>query len=205
MKKLSRFTVLAIMMILGPVALLTAQGVKIGDTAPGFQLKNIDGKVVGLDNFKDEKGVIVIFTCNHCPFSIMYEQRILDLDKEFSAKGWPVVAINPNDPEQYPADSYENMKKQAKKMKYTFPYLLDDTQEIAKAYGATRTPHVFLLERTDAGFTVRYIGAIDDNAQEASSVETKFLNDAIEAVSKGKDPEPAETKAIGCGIKWKKA
>jgi peroxiredoxin len=175
----------------------------VGKAAPAFSLKNIDGKTVALDDYKSSKGAIVVFTCNHCPYSKMYEDRIVALDAKFKAQGFPVVAINPNDPGAYPEDSFENMKKRAKKKGFTFPYLVDDSQSIAKAYGATRTPHVYLVENTGDQFVVRYVGAIDDNAQNAEQVGTKFLEDAIAKVTAGQAPEPTHTKAVGCGIKWK--
>jgi peroxiredoxin len=177
----------------------------IGKTAPAFNLKNIDGKMVSLNNYTDAKGVIVIFTCNHCPYSKMYEDRIVALDAKFKGQGFPVVAINPNDPTQYPEDDLANMKKRAKKKGFTFPYLVDDSQDIAKAYGATRTPHVYLVQNQGGNFVVSYVGAIDDNAQDEKGVGTKFLEDAIAKISAGQSPEPAHTKAVGCGIKWKGA
>lgn len=178
-------------------------GYKPGDVARDFSLKNVDGKQVSLASFPDAKGFIVVFTCNHCPFAQLYEERILDLDKAFRPKGYPVIAINPNDPKQVPDDSFENMVKQAKAAKYTFPYLLDETQAIARAYGATRTPHVFVLEKTAQGQAiVRYIGAIDDNAQDERQARTRYVAEAVEALLKGQPVGTALTKAIGCGIKW---
>lgn len=177
----------------------------VGQNAPDFNLKNIDGNMVALGDYEEEKGVIVIFTCNHCPYSKLYEDRIVALDKKFKDRGFPVVAINPNDPNAYPSDDFKHMKKRAKEKGFTFPYLVDDSQEIAKAYGATRTPHVFLLESVAGEFLVRYIGAIDDNAREEDEVEEVFLEDAIESLESGKKPTTTTTKAIGCTIKWKKS
>lgn len=176
----------------------------VGKVAPDFSLKNIDGKMVSLQQYQKEKGVIVIFTCNHCPFSKKYEDRILALDGQYKKQGFPVVAINPNDAQQYPEDSPAKMKERAKKKGFTFPYLVDETQVTAKAYGAMRTPHVYLLENMDGKFMVRYVGAIDDNADDATAVETRFLENAIAQVKGGQAPDPQHTKAIGCGIKWKK-
>ena len=176
----------------------------VGKEAPAFNLKNIDGKMVSLDKYKNDKGVIVIFTCNHCPYSKLYEDRIIALDKQYKTAGYPVVAINPNDVKQYPDDSPAKMKSRAKEKGFTFPYLFDGTQEIAKAYAATRTPHVYLLQNEKGKFTVRYVGAIDDNANDATAVGVKYLEDAIAKIASGQAPEPSFTKAIGCGIKWKK-
>jgi peroxiredoxin len=180
-------------------------GYTVGDKAIDFKLKNTDGKFVSLTDYKNAKGYIVIFTCNHCPFAQAYEQRIIDIHKQFAPKGFPVVAINPNDKDRAPEDSYENMVTRAKDKKYPFAYLYDETQEIAKAYGATRTPHVFLLSKTKDGNVVSYIGAIDDNSEEPAAVKEKYLATAINALIAGKPVEKNETKAIGCTIKWKKA
>lgn len=183
---------------------MAQDGVQIGQTAPTFNLKNIDGKMVSLESLQTEhKGAIVVFTCNHCPYSKLYEDRLVALDKQFADQGFPIVAINPNDAKQYPEDSFDEMKKRAKQKKFTFPYLHDETQEIAKAYGATRTPHVFLVSFHTGSPVIEYIGAIDDNAKEAESVEQKFLEDAVNALIAGEKPAVTTTKAIGCGIKWK--
>lgn len=179
-------------------------GYTVGDTATDFKLKNVDGKLVSLTDFKKAKGYIVVFTCNHCPFSQAYEQRIIDLHKKYAAKGFPVIAINPNDKNRSPEDSYENMVIRSKEKKYPFVYLYDETQEIAKTYGATRTPHVFLLNKTATGNQVAYIGAIDDNSEDAAAVKEHYLANAIDALITSKTIEKNTTKAIGCTIKWKK-
>jgi peroxiredoxin len=180
------------------------QGYKTGDLAADFSLKNIDGKMVSLANFKSAKGFIVIFTCNHCPFSKAYEDRIISLQKNFGVKGYPVIAINPNDPNREPEDSYENMQKRAKEKKFNFPYLIDKTQETAKTYGATRTPHVFVLQKENDNYRVAYIGAIDDNFEESKLVKQKFVEEAIADLLANREVANPTTKAIGCGIKWKK-
>lgn len=180
------------------------QGYKIGDDAIDFKLKNIDGKMVSLSDYKDDKGVVLIFTCNHCPYSVLYEDRIIELDKKYKKKGYPVIAINPNDPDLYPSDSYENMIIRAKEKGFTFPYLFDEKQDVFPVYGATKTPHVYLLENKKGNFKVAYIGAIDDNAKDAESVKEPYLSNAIMNLMSGKKPKPAKTKAIGCGIKVKK-
>ncbi|MEP6513084.1 MAG: thioredoxin family protein [Parafilimonas sp.] len=173
-------------------------GYKIGDEADDFNLKNVDGKMVSLKDYKNVKGYIVIFTCNHCPFAKAYEQRIIDLHKKYAPLGYPVVAINPNNPEIIPEDSYENMQARAQQKNYPFVYLFDEGQLVYPKFGATRTPHVFLLSND---LEVMYIGAIDDNSQNASAVKNKYVENAISALMKGEKPNPAETKAIGCGIK----
>lgn len=180
---------------------LKTTGYKVGDIATDFKLKNVDGKMVSLKDYTTAKGYIVIFTCNHCPYAKAYEQRIIDLDKKYAPQGYPVVAINPNDPTSYPDDSFDNMVKRSKEKSYPFPYLVDETQDVAKAYGATKTPHVFLLDKS---LKVQYIGAIDDNSESAASVKDKYLENAIAQLQKGQSVTISETKAVGCGIKWKK-
>ncbi len=179
----------------------TGGGYKIGDTAQDFKLKNVNGKKVSLAGIKDAKGYIVVFTCNHCPYAKAYEERIIELHQKYAPLGFSVVAINPNDKDVAPDDSFANMKKRAKEKKYPFPYLYDQTQEVAKAFGATRTPHVYILDKDRV---VRYIGAIDDNSEEAGMVKEKYVGKAIDALLAGQEVPVKETKAIGCGIKWKK-
>ena len=179
------------------------EGYDIGSEVANVKLKNVDGKIVSFADFKDEKGLIVIFTCNTCPYAVAYEQRIMDLDKKYSSQGYPVIAINPNDVNRQPGDSFEAMQQRSKDKGYTFPYLHDETQEVAKMFGATRTPHVYLLKKGNAGvFRVAFIGSIDDNYDDATQVENHFLENAIKAVEAGNAPEPAKVKAIGCTIKW---
>jgi glutathione peroxidase-family protein len=183
---------------------VAATGYKVGEKAADFKLKDINEKWVSLSDYKSAKGFIVVFTCNHCPFAQAYEERIMQLDKKYSEKGFPVIAINPNDASAVPEDSFENMVKQAKEKSYTFPYLYDETQSTASAYGATRTPHVFLLQKTGDGYMVKYIGAIDNNTEDAAAADKKYVEDAVDALINGTAIPLAETKAIGCTIKWKK-
>ena len=179
----------------------TDGGYSIGDIATDFKLKNIDNTDIALADYKDAKGFIVIFTCNHCPYSVAYEDRIIALDKNFKTKGYPVIAINPNNPKAYPDDSFDNMIIRAKDKGFTFPYLFDDGQKIYPQYGATKTPHVYVLEKTDKGNIVRYIGAIDNNYKDASSATEKYVEDAVNALLKGEKVPVETTKAIGCSIK----
>jgi peroxiredoxin len=180
-------------------------GYKPGDKAADFKLKNTDGKMVSLADYKDAKGFIVVFTCNHCPFAKKYENRIIALDKKFRPLGYPVVAINPNDANEVPEDSYANMQARAKEKGYTFPYLLDESQATARAFGATRTPHVFILKKDKADLLVKYIGAIDDNTDDEAAVKEKYVESAVNSLLAGKEVANTSTKAIGCTIKWKKA
>ena len=179
------------------------QGYKIGDNAIDFKLKNTDGKYISLSNYPDAKGFIVIFTCNHCPYAKAYQDRIIEIDHKYKLQGYPVIAISPNDPEIVPEDSYENMVLLAKEKNFRFPYLLDETQEIYRKYGAKKTPHVYLLQKEGSELIVKYIGAIDDNYQDATQVTVPYLANAIDALIAGKKPDPSYTKAIGCSIKDK--
>lgn len=183
------------------VLTVAPQGYQPGDVATDFSLKSTDGKMVSMKDFPDAKGFIIVFTCNHCPFAIKYEDRINDLAKRYKPQGYELIAINPNDPEVQPADSFEAMQDRAKEKSFAFPYLFDEGQQIFPQYGATKTPHVFLLDKERV---VRYIGAIDDNVEDASLVQEKYLENAIAALSQGNLPEPSVTKAIGCSIKVKK-
>lgn len=176
-------------------------GYQIGDTATDFKLKSVDGKMYSMADYKDAKGFIIVFTCNHCPFAKKYEERVNDLAKKYKPKGYILLAVNPNDPEVQPDDSFEMMKVRAKEKGFVFPYLLDEGQKIFPQYGATKTPHVFLLDKNRV---VKYIGAIDDNVDSAAEVKEKYLENAITALENGKTPSPETTKAIGCSIKKKK-
>lgn len=188
-------------MMSGSSILAGEGGYQVGDKAMDFKLKNIDGKWVSLEDYKDAKGFIVIFTCNHCPYAKAYEDRIIALDKKYATLGYPVIAINPNDPVAYPEDSFENMQKRAKEKGYTFPYLFDEYQTVYPQFGATRTPHIFVLSKSNGEMRVEYIGAIDDNYEDASQVKTKYVENAVDALLAGKKPEVTVTKAVGCSIK----
>ncbi|MCS7073738.1 MAG: thioredoxin family protein [Bacteroidia bacterium] len=182
---------------------------KIGDTVRPFALQNTKSELVSLEKLCQSnqiKGVIIIFTCNHCPYSKAYEDRIIAIDKKYSPLGFPVLAINPNDPISYPEDNFENMQKRAAEKGFTFHYLWDETQEIAKQFGATKTPHVYILSKSNQNseLKVEYIGAIDDNSENSAKVKEKYVEKAVDALLKGKKPNPNFTKAIGCSIKWKK-
>ena len=196
---------LAMVLVMGALAAFTsdapAGGYKVGDVATDFSLKNVDGKMVSLKDIKGAKGYIVVFTCNHCPYAQAYEDRVVALDKKYKTLGYPVVAINPNNPEKEKADSFAKMQERAKEKKFTFPYLLDEGQKIFPQYGATKTPHVYILQKTANGNVVKYIGAIDDNYEDAAAVKQKYVENAVDALLKGKDVTVKETKAIGCSIK----
>jgi peroxiredoxin len=175
----------------------------VGDAVADFKLKNVDGKMISLSDYKSEKGAIVIFDCNTCPYSKAYNDRIIALNKKYAAKGFPVITINANDPQISPGDSYDEMVARAKKKNYDFPYLVDESQSVAKAFGATNTPHVFVLQKSGNDFKVAYIGTIDDNSRDASSAKKKYVEDAVEALLNGQTVTTPNTKAIGCTIKWR--
>lgn len=183
---------------------LNAQPIAVGSDAPHFSLKNVDGSTVSLSDYANEKGVMVIFSCNPCPYVQAYEDRMIELHNEFAPLGYPVVFINPNDPIVQPADSFEKMKERAAAKKYPFPYLVDEGQKIYPAYGATRTPEVFLLKNNGNGkFVVKYTGTIDDNYKNALDVKQHYAADAVRALIAGNSPDPATTVAIGCSIQPK--
>jgi len=175
-------------------------GYIVGDMAEDFSLKNVDGNFVSLSNYKGTKGFLVIFTCNHCPYAQIYEQRIIDLHKMYAPLGIPVIAINPNSPLIVPEDSFEEMQKRAKAKKYPFAYLFDEEQTVMPKFGATRTPHVFLL---DSNRVVRYIGAIDDNPESPAAAKNRWTEAAVNALLAGELPNPDFTRAVGCTVKKK--
>jgi peroxiredoxin len=177
------------------------EGYKVGDFVKDFSLKNVDGKMVSMADFKEAKGFIITFTCNTCPYSVAYEDRLIALDKKYAGKGYPVIAINPNNPEAKPGDSFEAMQNRAEEKGFTFPYIFDVEQTVYPVFGATRTPHMYVIAKTPEGHQVKYIGAIDDNYKDAEAASKHYVQDAVNALLKGKEVEVKTTKAIGCSIK----
>ncbi len=194
MKQFFAFIFSALLIAASPIE----NGYTVGDQATDFKLKNVDGKMISLADYKNAKGFIVIFDCNTCPYSKAYNQRIIALDEKYSSKGFPLITINAN---QGAGDSYENMIRISKKKNYQFPYLIDETQEVAKAFGATNTPHVFVLNKN---LKVAYIGGIDDSPRYETGVTKRYVEDAVDALMSNKAVTVTKTKAIGCGIKWKR-
>jgi peroxiredoxin len=184
-----------------PTDLVTVDGYKIGDVATDFSLPNVDGEMVSLADFEDAKGFILIFTCNTCPYSVAYEDRIIALDKAYKSKGYPVIAINPNDPAAIDGDDLADMKVRATEKGFSFPYLQDVGQQVYPQYGATKTPHVFVLQKEGNNNIVRYIGAIDDSSRKPNKVKKRYVEQAVDALLAGKSPSTTTTKAIGCSIK----
>jgi len=173
----------------------------LGDAAPDFSLKGTDEKTYSLADFKDAKILILVFSCNHCPYVQAYEDRLIAVQKDYRERGARMIAINANDAQNYPADGFAEMKKRAAQKKFNFPYLRDESQETARAYEATHTPHLFVF---DAARRLAYTGKIDDNWQNAAAVERRYLREALDDLLSGKTPATAQTHAIGCTIKWKK-
>lgn len=175
---------------------------KIGDYVADFKLKNVDGKMVSLSDKEDVKGYILVFSCNTCPVVKAYEQRIIELNNMYASKGYPMIAINPNDPDRSPGDSFENMIARAKEKNYKFPYVIDETQEVARAFGATNTPQIYILNNEEGKFKLMYKGAIDNNQRNASAATEHYVQDAMASLLKGEKVSTPVTKAVGCTIKW---
>ncbi len=175
------------------------KGYQVGDTIEDFSLKNIDGKMVSLSDYSDAMGFVIVFTCNTCPYSVANEDRIIALDKKYKEAGFPVIAINPNDPKASKGDSFEDMKVRAKEKGFTFPYLFDEGQKVYPKFGATKTPHVYIVSKST--MQVEYIGAIDNSSRNPDAVTEKYVENAIEALLVLEKPAKTTTRAIGCSIK----
>lgn len=176
-------------------------GMKTGQAAPDFRnLPGVDGRSTSLSDFSSSRVLVVIFSCNHCPYVQAYEDRIIALQSEFKDQGVQFVAINSNDATHYPDDSFENMVKRAREKKFNFPYLQDKSQAVARAYAATHTPHLYVFDQERK---LIYTGKVDDNWQNPSEVKKQYLREALSAAVNGQKPSEPETFAIGCTIKWK--
>ena len=174
----------------------------IGASIPmaDVKMKGVDGKEVTIADVKKPGGTLVVFTCNHCPFAKMWASRIVELGNTYDAKGIGVIAINANDPKSFEEDSFEVMQQRAKERGMQFPYVVDATSNLARAFGATKTPEAFLFDKDGK---LVYHGAVDDNGQEPSKVENPYLKNALEAVVAGREVPVKESKFIGCGIKFR--
>lgn len=201
MKTIKTILVLAVFALATAFTIGPDKGYKVGDTASDFKLENVDGKMVSLADYSKAKGFIIVFTCNTCPYSVANEDRIIALDKKYKSKGYPVIAINPNDPAAVSGDSMDKMKVRANDKGFTFPYLFDKGQKVYPKYGATKTPHVYILKKEGKKNIVEYIGAIDDSSRNPDGVTEKFVENAVDALLAGKKPTKTYTRAIGCSIK----
>jgi peroxiredoxin len=175
-------------------------GLSIGDSAPDFNLIGVDDQTHNLNDFSDKAALAVIFSCNHCPYVRAWEDRMVKLQADYADKGVQLIAINANDAVSHPSDSFESMKIHHSEQGFKFLYLHDKNQDIAKAYGAQRTPEVFLFGKDR---TLAYHGAIDDNYEHADAAQAHYLQDALDAVLSGQSPPTPKTDAVGCTIKWK--
>ena len=173
---------------------------ELGAAAPDFHLPGVDGRETSLADLADAKLLIVVFTCNHCPYVIGSEDRMVALANDYAPKGVAMVAINSNETENHPTDSFDHMVARAAERSFPFSYLRDESQEVALAYGALRTPHYYVF---DAGRTLRYTGRMDDNPREPGTETTHELRDALDALLEGADPPQPLTNPIGCNVKWK--
>lgn len=177
-------------------------GYEPGMEAADFNLKNIDGRMISMNSMTEAKGFIVVFTCNECPFARKYENRIVALDKKYKPLGYPVIAINSNDTFNYPEEVHKEKVKRANDKGFTFPYLTDETQNVARTFGAMKTPHIFLINKDSGRLIVKYTGAIDNNFENVDKVTKKYLESALDELIAGKEITVKTTKAVGCMIKW---
>ncbi len=185
------------------MALTYSSQKELGRVAPDFSLKGVDGRTYSLADFKSSRALVVGFLCNHCPYVIAIQDRFVALAREFQAKGVGFIAINSNDTVQYPDDSFEKMKIRAAEKVYSFPYVLDETQDVARAYDAACTPDLYAFENKGGEFLLRYHGRLDDNWKEPTQVRKRELADALTALVSGAPVNPDQLPSMGCNIKWK--
>ena len=175
-----------------------------GQPAPDFDLPGTDGRRHSLAEFAGARALVVVFSCNHCPYVIGSEDRMVAFAGRYAPRGVRLVAINSNETELHPADSFDHMVERARAKGFPFPYLRDESQDVARAYGALRTPHYYLFDRDAAGrWRLRYTGRMDDNPRTPGQERTHELADAVDALLDGRDPPAAATNPIGCNVKWK--
>jgi peroxiredoxin len=173
--------------------------IDIGKQAPDFSLPGVDGKTYSLKDFASAKAIVISFTCNHCPYVIGNESRERDFVRDYAPQGVAYIAINSNETHDHPTDDFAHMQQRAHALGFTFPYLRDESQDIAKAYGATRTPHFFLLDQSRK---VVYHGRMDNQPRDITRATTHELRDAVDALLAGKPIALPVTDALGCNVKW---
>ncbi len=178
---------------------MNTKKLKFGSKAPSFKLPGVDGKSYSLLDFKEKKAIAIIFSCNHCPYVKAWEDRMVEIQSDYASKGFQLVAINSNETKNFPEDDFSHMIQRAKEKGFNFPYLRDDDQSVVNAYGASKTPEVFLF---DQNLALRYHGAIDDNYQDPTKVQKKYLRKAIENILAGAKVETPDTLPVGCSVKW---
>ncbi len=172
---------------------------ELGAKGPGFNLKGVDGNMHSLADYADKKAVVIIASCNHCPTVVQYEDRMVEIQRDYADKGVQLIAINGNETDGHPTDAFEYMVERAKDKGFNFPYLRDDTQDVLRAYGAVRTPEVFVI---GPGGTLAYHGAIDDNPDSPASVKKQYLRDALDEILAGKPVSVPKSVPVGCTVKW---
>jgi len=182
------------------MALMHSKGMPIGTAAPSFSLPGVDGKTWSLGSFADAELLVVIFTCNHCPYAQASEDRLIAVQRDYEGRGVRLVAINPNDAETYAEDSFDKMKQRAADKGFNFPYLRDESQEVARAYDAACTPDIFVFDRERK---LLYNGRIDDNWQEPGKVTRQDLRAVLDAALEGRTVDFEHVPSMGCSIKWK--
>lgn len=182
------------------MALTYSEMVPLGKSAPAFDLRGIDGKRYSLESLKGAKASVVMFICRHCPYVVAVQDRLAAIAREYSSKGVRFVGINSNDTDKYPEDSPENMRRQAEEVGFTFPYLIDDAQDVARAYGAVCTPDIFVF---DERLKLAYRGRIDDSWKDPAKVSRQDLRAALDALLKGEPVSADQIPSMGCSIKWK--
>jgi peroxiredoxin len=172
-------------------------------TIHDFKLKNVDGKIVSLSNYPTAKGFIIVFTCNHCPFARRYPDRMNQLNTRYKGRGVPLIAISSADTTAYDEDAYPEMVKRARQGKYSFPYLYDPLQTVARDFVASKTPHAFVIWKQQGNWVVKYNGGIDDNGAEPAKVQHAYVRDAVEALLANKDVPVKDTRSVGCAIHYR--
>jgi peroxiredoxin len=201
MKNLAELAVVVIAVLL--MAFAAPTGYKVGDTVADFSLKNVDGKLVSLNGYKEATGFIIVFTGNKCPFAKLYEGRLNELNKKYSKAGIRVIAINANDESLAPEDSYKHMVERAKEKHYSYAYVRDEQQTVAKAFGASKTPQAFVVFKEKGAWVLKYAGAIDDNGAQPEKAQNRYVQNAVEALLNNQPVAVTTSKSVGCTIKWK--
>ena len=182
------------------MALTESRDLSLGIPCPDFRLRSVDGKTVARDDFRDKAALVVMFICNHCPYVQAVEDRIVALNREYGPRGVQLVGICANDPTDYPDDRPERLLQRWREKGYGFPYLVDEKQDVARAFGAVCTPDIYVFDRDRK---LAYHGRIDDNWQQPAKVTRRELAGALDAILAGKQPAREQTASIGCSIKWR--